>query len=310
MIYLKKYKLFENKSFPTSREKIVALCQEYRITEYTIDHNGVVDVHDSVNLDNCNLERLPLRFGKVNGYFSCEHNRLTTLEGAPRIVSGGFYCMHNYLTDLIGSPELIDHDFNCSDNNLETLEGCIKKIGGKFFCNNNQLTTLIGGPIEANGYSCCMNNLTSLEGAPKIVRGSFDCDSNQITSLIGSPRIILGYFSFDSNKVSSFEGCPEQIWGAIWSRGNLIRTLDGVSIKGIKDPRVVDSPLPEGLPYYIHLEDNPIYEIAQVFGNLFFVSLKFNYLVSETKIRESRFLEACDELGVTAPEEIKGYDWV
>ncbi|NBP57853.1 hypothetical protein EBU71_15205, partial [bacterium] len=45
-------------------------------------------------------------------------------------------------------------------------------------------------------------------------------------------------------------------------------------------------------------------------GNQFLKSLKFNYFVSENKIRESRFLEACDELGVTAPEHIEGYIWV
>ena len=31
----------------------------------------------------------------VEGYFSCTHNQLTSLEGCPKIVGGNFWCFDN-----------------------------------------------------------------------------------------------------------------------------------------------------------------------------------------------------------------------
>ncbi len=38
----------------------------------------------NVNLCNKKLTKLPLKFNKVNGYFDCSSNNLTTLEGSSK----------------------------------------------------------------------------------------------------------------------------------------------------------------------------------------------------------------------------------
>jgi len=97
----------------------------------------------------------------VGGDFSCSHNQLTSLEGAPREVRGDFRCDANGLTSLKGAPE---------------------KVGGDFWCHNNRLTSLEGAPREVRvSFWCDNNQLTSLEGAPEKVEGDFTCSRNPIS---------------------------------------------------------------------------------------------------------------------------------
>ncbi len=43
---------------------------------------------DYVDLYNKRLTKLPLKFNKINGYFDCGYNKLTSLEGSPIEVNG------------------------------------------------------------------------------------------------------------------------------------------------------------------------------------------------------------------------------
>jgi hypothetical protein len=148
-------KLFEDFS------EIDAICQELYIKNYTINPDGTVDVDGSVYLRNRGLKKIPFRFGRVTGYFSCDFNQLTTLEGAPIEVGGDFYCGGNKLTTLEGAPKEVGGDFYCDNNQLTTLEGAPKEVGGSFYCYSNQLTTLKGAPKEVVGFD-------------------FDCDGNPL----------------------------------------------------------------------------------------------------------------------------------
>jgi hypothetical protein len=105
-------------------------CQKY-LTNYTINPDDTIDVDGNVDLYNKlgDMEKLPVKFGKVAGWFSCEGNELTTLEGCPNYVGGSFGC-----------------EFICSENNLTTLEGCPKYIDGDCYC--DILTHHILGNIQ------------------------------------------------------------------------------------------------------------------------------------------------------------------
>ena len=139
------------------------------------DCDGDVDVSEDIVTDG----KLKIRFGKVGGYFDCNNNRLTTLEGAPKEVGRNFYCSDNKLTTLEGAPNKVGGIFNCSDNKLTTLEGAPNKVGGIFDCYRNELTTLKGAPQEVGGdFDCTDNKLTTLEGAPQKVGGDFYCSNN------------------------------------------------------------------------------------------------------------------------------------
>ena len=103
-------------------------CEKY-LQNYNINSDGTIDVNGYVFLmyKLGNMKKLPVKFGKVSGDFSCYRNSLTTLEGCPKFVGG---------------------DFDCRKNNLMTLEGCSKYIGGYFAC--GKLTHHILGNVQGN----------------------------------------------------------------------------------------------------------------------------------------------------------------
>jgi hypothetical protein len=177
--------------------EITKICKKYKIKNYHINPDGTIDVDGNVFLYEKGLKYIPIKFGKVSGWFDCSNNQLTTLEGVPKEVGGDFYCNYNQLTTLEGAPKKVGGDFDCHHNQLTNLEGAPKEVGRNFDCRNNQLTTLEGGPKKVSGWFACSNNqLTSLVGAPNEVRESFSCNNNKLTSLAGSPKIVgwLIYF--------------------------------------------------------------------------------------------------------------------
>jgi hypothetical protein len=115
------------KKFNESEKSIEDWCKYFLIQKYTIGENGIVNVAGGVIMVDYSLNKFPIKFGIVNGYFDCRLNKLIT---------------------LIGCPSRIGADFDCSDNKLTTLEGCPKEVGGKFKCKNNNLYTLKGIPLE------------------------------------------------------------------------------------------------------------------------------------------------------------------
>ena len=164
---------------------IDSICKEYNIKNYTINPDGTIDVNGNVNFAYYNLIKLPLKFNKVSGYFTCSRNKLATLEGSPKEVGMDFYCDSNKLTTLEGCPKEVSRDFICAYNQLITLEGGPTKVGGNFSCSDNQLTSLEGSPREIGGdFYCYTNKLTTLEGGPIKVGMGFDCRNNLLPGVI------------------------------------------------------------------------------------------------------------------------------
>jgi hypothetical protein len=195
-------RLFES----TKKEDIESICKEYNIENWILNEDRSIDVNVDVNLYFKKLNKLPIKFRNVSGYFDCSYNNLTSLEGTPKWVGGNFDCSHNNLTSLEGCPEWVGSYFLCNNNNLTSLEGGPESVGGYFYCYYNNLTSLEGSPKSVGGdFDCSHNNLTSLEGSPKSVGGNFWCDNNNLTSLERAPESIRGQFYCKNNPV-------EQIW--------------------------------------------------------------------------------------------------
>jgi hypothetical protein len=137
-------------------------CEKYlKDVNYTINPDDTIDVNGEVDLNERlgDMEKLPVKFGKVSGDFSCGNNNLTTLEGCPKYVGGDFLCGQNKLTTLEHCPNYVGERFGCSINNLTTLKGIEKcEIKENFRCmrNNNIppekyiyiLTAKISGKVE------------------------------------------------------------------------------------------------------------------------------------------------------------------
>jgi hypothetical protein len=112
------------------------LAEYFTITgPHTINPDGTVDIEGSCSLKtDKEVNQLPVKFGKVNGYFSCHSNQLISLEGAPQSVGNGFYCSNNQLTSLVGAPQSVGGGFYCHNNQLTSLVGAPQSIGDWFYC--------------------------------------------------------------------------------------------------------------------------------------------------------------------------------
>lgn len=179
MKYIKK---FDNQD--DSIESIKKIIKEHgligSIDNYTINSDGSIDVNGDVSLSNKNFLKLPIRFGKVTGYFRCSYNRLTSLEGCPYYVGGDFTCNNNCLMTLKGGPKEVAGHYSCSYNQLHSLEGAAEEVGGTFYCNNNLLPNLKYCPAEIGGnMNCSDNNLSDLD-ISSIIGGNLYCKNNNI----------------------------------------------------------------------------------------------------------------------------------
>jgi hypothetical protein len=150
MRYLKLFESFED---------INKICKKYGIYNYTINPDGSIDAKD-VYLSSKGLTKLPLKFNKVNGWFTIASNELTTLEGSPKEVNGYFSCSNNRLTSFKGSPKEVNGDFWCNINELTSFEFAPKIIRGEF--------------------NCQYNNIKSFEYFPSYVKSDFYCKDNPI----------------------------------------------------------------------------------------------------------------------------------
>lgn len=117
---------------PDQVNKIKDLCTQFNITNYTINPDRSIDVNGSVNLAGLEIRRIPIKFGKVNGNFSCESSRLTSLKNSPREVTGDFDCSYNKLKSLQYCPEWVDGDFGFEQNQVTDLTYFPRYLGGHY----------------------------------------------------------------------------------------------------------------------------------------------------------------------------------
>ena len=124
------------------------------------EKTGLVDIEGNFYGNEEGLKDFKgIRFGVVTGSFQFQHNKLTSLEGAPQVVKRNFNCFGNKLTSLEGAPQEVGGHFDCSNNKLTSLEGAPQVVKGNFNCFSNKLTSLEGAPQEVGGdFRCSRNN--------------------------------------------------------------------------------------------------------------------------------------------------------
>ena len=122
-----------------TKEKIHEICEYYRIDNYTINDDLSIDVNDDVILHHMNLEKIPLNFNRVSGYFDCSDNNLISLEGCPPYIGSHFLCDVNELSSLKKAPKHINGNFLCYSNKLISLQYSPHYIDGDFFLLNNNI---------------------------------------------------------------------------------------------------------------------------------------------------------------------------
>ena len=121
---------------------------------HSID-KGIVSIDGNCVLDVV-VQKLPVKFGKVSGNFSCANLGLKTLENFPMEVGGSVNISSNTkLTSLNGSPQYIGGTFRCIATSIVSFEGGPKTVMGSFVASNN-------------------NDLESINGLPEIINGKLN----------------------------------------------------------------------------------------------------------------------------------------
>ena len=170
-MYLKKWNQFEaisESKFETDFGKIIDLCVDVlHINPLEIHDDGTVDVGEDVNFSWKDFDRLPIKFGRVDGSFFCP-STLTTLEGSPQFVQGTFYVGQN-ITSLEGGPLHVVGRYDCSGSKIKNLKGSPNFVGDWFVCGNSYLTSLEGAPDHVVLFYCVDAKITNLVGMPKTI---------------------------------------------------------------------------------------------------------------------------------------------
>jgi hypothetical protein len=178
------YRLFEEQTIQDLTEKQIKWLNQCTRGRWELNpETGLIDVLGSFDCYQQDLRDLNgIKFGTVSGYFYCDHNSITSLEGSPIKTGGNFYCNNNQLNSLEGAPKEVDGSFYCLNNRLASLNGAPEKIRKSFDCGENNLVDLKGAPKEVGSdFYCDKNMLISLDGAPEEVGGSFSCDDNPVS---------------------------------------------------------------------------------------------------------------------------------
>ncbi len=123
-------------------------------SRWTLNSDSKVDIEGKVDMTNMKLTEIPVKFGRVGGYFDCSFNNLTTLKNCPDYISGSFYVHRNHLTSLEFAPTQIGLSFWIRENNLTDY---FKTIKGKDFLYWNNLISSIDDVLEE--YPFLINSL-------------------------------------------------------------------------------------------------------------------------------------------------------
>ncbi len=270
------YKLFlESKQ---TKEDIDLICQKYYITNYTINEDGTVDVDGDVDLSRKRLTELPLKFGRVNGYFACDYNLLKKLEGSPKYVGFFFSCGYNDLKTLEGGPKVVIDSYYCAHNNLVNFKGFPEDYYEySYFANNPIFKLLKDIPQDKiNKFIYWCNEFDSI-----------DNEGNEI-SLKGSPKCVVNYFGCYNNKLKTLEGGPETVIGDYYCSDNNL-----VSFKGF----------PEDYELYVNFYGNPVYKLfgpipIEKWNKFIYWCNEFDAIDNEGNIIPERMEEVYNQIGL------------
>ena len=119
-------------------QEVLALLEEERkwdidgknYTQEELDAMKVIKVRGGLDLNDLGLTKFPSWVAKceVSGSFFCDGNKLTSLEGSPKMVGGNFFCDGNNLTSLKYAPQTVGGDFICTNNKKRFTEEEVKKV--------------------------------------------------------------------------------------------------------------------------------------------------------------------------------------
>jgi hypothetical protein len=206
-------------------QEIKKWLDRYRIENYTIRPDGVVDVDgDGVRLDQFTGDILPIQFGKVSGDFVCSYTNLTSLRGSPQFVGGNFNCDDTKITSLEYAPQSVGGQFSCIGTKIPSLKGAPHSVGKGFYCHSTKITSLEYAPQSVGkGFYCHNTRIISLHDIHKQIKhisGGFYCRGAK-THLLGL-LLIDGITGFDIDR----KGPIDKIFNKYAGTGDILSAQD------------------------------------------------------------------------------------
>ena len=131
-------------------QDVEEILQKLNIKDYTINNDLSVDVDNDVELDGRILTKIPIKFNKVEGDFSCHSCKLITLEN---------------------SPVSVGRDYNCGYNLITSYQHAPREVGNRFWgYENPKVTSLEFLPSTAKVYDLEKIGVTSFHGIKGIIK--------------------------------------------------------------------------------------------------------------------------------------------
>jgi hypothetical protein len=147
---------------------IIDFLDKQKYVEKFKINKGCVDVIGDVIIRDMHLEKIPFKFGKIEGDFIVSNNSLFDLENCPKHVMGSFDVSKNMLLDLYGGPTYVGDDYDCSDNFISSLKYMPRRIFGNLNISNNHITSFDDSPEIIDGNLICQQNaIINYNNAPK-----------------------------------------------------------------------------------------------------------------------------------------------
>lgn len=146
--------------------------------DYTINNDFSIDVFHSIQLQDKDLidNKIPFKFGKIQGDFRISDVHLESLENSPEEVTGDFMITFTDIENLVGSPRIVGKNLNVNFNRkLSTLDGSPDKVGGDFkFFSSWIVKDISGISPEIGGNVIC----SAEHGTPRFSDDDFRRYSN------------------------------------------------------------------------------------------------------------------------------------
>lgn len=140
-VWMDIHKQSNGDSFKKEDQGVIDLMNEFiqrhnlKEGEYKINGNLTLDVYHDIQLedDDRRENKIPFKFGKIDGDFRISNIPIYSLENSPNEVTGTYMITFTNIKTLEGSPRIVGKNFNVDFNRyLVTLDGSPDKVGGDY----------------------------------------------------------------------------------------------------------------------------------------------------------------------------------
>ena len=100
-----------------------------------IDNKFIINSYTDVNISGQKIEKLPFKFGTIDGSFDCSFNKLISFKNAPEYVLHDFLGVCNNCDDITFLPIHVGNNIDISFNPISSIKTLLSTFGGHLIHN-------------------------------------------------------------------------------------------------------------------------------------------------------------------------------